>query len=118
MGLGSCEAPQASCSSCDSRATTPRRAVAWAARAEPIYSKSGRCSVCVRAPLRARSRWASAALSALLVTHVASARAAECARPTDPDGAGGYDYGTAKVSSFGNDQVLVWYTTQGEHAVK
>jgi hypothetical protein len=70
-----------------------------------------------RAALRVRARWASA-LSALLVTHVASVHAAECARPTDPDGAGGYDYGSAKLSSFGNDQVLVWYTTQGEHAVK
>ena len=71
-----------------------------------------------RATLRAHGHFASAVLSALLVTHTASVRAAECTRPTDPGGAGGYEYGDATLSSFGNDQVLVWYTTRGEHAVK
>src|SRR6187402_2637738 len=45
------------------------------------------------------------------------ARAAECARPTDPQGANGYDYGSVTVESFGSDRVLVWYTTTGAHAV-
>ena len=58
-----------------------------------------------------------ALIAALVVTHSASLSAAECTRPTDPGGAGGYDYGDAKPSSFGNDQVLVWYTTDGPHAV-
>lgn len=70
-----------------------------------------------RARPEARKRGASALFSALLVAYAVSAAAAECARPTDPSGASGYEYGKAPVSSFGNQQVLVWYTTQGEHAV-
>ena len=57
-----------------------------------------------------------AALSAALLT-TQPAFAAECNRPTDPGGASGYDYGAASVNSFGNAQVLVWYTTSGPHAV-
>ncbi|HEX2670946.1 MAG TPA: MXAN_6640 family putative metalloprotease, partial [Polyangiaceae bacterium] len=71
----------------------------------------------VTATLRSYRRRASALLAALLVTPVTSLHA-ECTRPTDPGGAGGYEYGDATLSSFGTDQVLVWYTTQGEHAVK
>ena len=56
-----------------------------------------------------------AALAAWLVS--SSAFASECSRPTDPGGGDGYDYGAAEVSSFGNAQVLVWYTTTGAHAV-
>jgi len=58
----------------------------------------------------------SAALLATLLT-TPPTFAGECARPTDPGGGGGYDYGTAMVSSFGNARVLVWYTLEGEHAV-
>ncbi len=43
--------------------------------------------------------------------------AAECARPTDPGGSNGYDYGAAPASSFGNERVLVWYVTEGANAV-
>lgn len=57
-------------------------------------------------------------IPALLATHAASAGAAQCTRPNDPGGAGGYEYGDATLSSFGDARVLVWYTTQGEHAVK
>ena len=57
--------------------------------------------------------------AALLVALFLSrgALAADCSRPTDESGAGGYAYGAAKVSSLGNARVLVWYTTEGEHAV-
>jgi len=58
-----------------------------------------------------------AALGVLLVTRVAAGYAAPCTRPTDPGGASGYDYGDVEPSSFGNDLVLVWYTTEGAHAV-
>jgi len=58
-----------------------------------------------------------AALGVLLATQVASAHAATCTRPTDPGGAGGYAYGDFEASSYGNDQVLVWYTTEGANAV-
>ena len=64
-----------------------------------------------------RARWLRVLVAALLATHSASLSAAECTRPTDPGGAGGYDYGDREPSSFGNDQVLVWYTTEGAHAV-
>ncbi|MEI9948364.1 MAG: MXAN_6640 family putative metalloprotease [Pseudomonadota bacterium] len=63
-----------------------------------------------------RRRFCGAALLASLSTTL-PAFAGECTRPTDPGGGGGYDYGTAELSSFGNPQVLVWYTTDGEHAV-
>ncbi len=68
-----------------------------------------------RVAARTRQCCTSALLAALLATP--SAFADECARPTDPGGASGYEYGTAELSSFGNAQVLVWYTTEGEHAV-
>ncbi len=63
-----------------------------------------------------RRRFCSAAVLGSLLTTL-PAFAGECARPTDPGGGGGYDYGTAELSSFGNAQVLVWYATDGEHAV-
>ncbi|MET0792777.1 MAG: MXAN_6640 family putative metalloprotease [Polyangiaceae bacterium] len=64
-----------------------------------------------------RVGWLSgAAIAALLVTRGVSA--ADCVRPTDPGGSQGYDYGSAEVSSFGNERVLVWYVTQGKHAVE
>ncbi len=56
-------------------------------------------------------------LAAATAFAASDAGAAACTRPTDPGGSSGYDYGTAKVSSFGNDQVLVWYVTQGVHSV-
>ena len=59
----------------------------------------------------------NALLTTLLVAQAAPAFADECTRPTDPGGASGYDYGETKPSSFGNEQVLVWYTTEGAHAV-
>lgn len=58
---------------------------------------------------------AAAALVALLAA--GSAGAADCVRPTDAGGYGGFDYGSATVQSFGNAAVLVWYTTGGVHAV-
>jgi len=66
---------------------------------------------------RVRTRLACRLFAALLATHSLPAFAAECARPTNPGGAGGYDYGKVEPSSFGTSQVLVWYTTSGEHAV-
>jgi len=57
------------------------------------------------------------ALSAALLT-AQPAFADECTRPTDPGGAGSYEYGAATVNSFGNAHVLVWYATDGPHAVK
>lgn len=66
---------------------------------------------------RTRARRTGALFAALLATHSLPALAGECTRPTDPGGAGGYDYGDAEPSSFGNAQVLVWYTTAGQHAV-
>jgi hypothetical protein len=65
-----------------------------------------------------RSGWLAASAAAVFVlfsTHRASA--AGCVRPTDPGGIDNYDYGTSTVKSFGNASVLVWYATDGEHAV-
>jgi hypothetical protein len=67
-----------------------------------------------RAVLRARSS-VLATLAALFFAR--SVLAAECTRPTDPGGSQGYDYGTAEVSSFGNERALVWYVTEGKNAV-
>jgi len=66
---------------------------------------------------RLRNCCTGALLAALVAAHSASALAAECTRPTDPGGAGGYDYGAIEPSSFGDDRVLVWFTTEGPHAV-
>jgi hypothetical protein len=66
---------------------------------------------------RRHLRSLAALIGALIGAHSAPLFAAECTRPTDPGGAGGYDYGNAKPSSFGNGQVLVWYTTEGTQAV-
>ena len=67
--------------------------------------------------LRSAGAWGLrvAAWGVLFVARVADA--AECTRPTDPGGSNGYDYGDAKVSSFGNELVRVWYVTEGESAV-
>lgn len=48
---------------------------------------------------------------------IARTAAADCTRPTDPGGALGYAYGSAAVRSFGTATAVVWYTTEGEHAV-
>ena len=65
----------------------------------------------------ARHALAAGAVSLVAASLAGAAHAGECARPTDPGGAQGYGYGSATVSNFGNDQVLVWYTTTGPHAV-
>ncbi|HEY4187100.1 MAG TPA: MXAN_6640 family putative metalloprotease [Polyangia bacterium] len=64
-----------------------------------------------RAPLTC-----AAAFGALLAARGAWADGG-CARPTDAAGIDDYAYGTATVQSFGNDSVLVWYATDGAHAV-
>ncbi|HEY0466746.1 MAG TPA: MXAN_6640 family putative metalloprotease, partial [Polyangiaceae bacterium] len=74
-------------------------------------------SVNERATPRVLSRRRGALFAALLSTQARPVLAGECTRPTDPGGAGGYDYGDLQPSSFGNAQVLVWYTTTGAHAV-
>ena len=63
----------------------------------------------------ARALVAGAWLAALL--GAAPAFAGECTRPGDPGGASDYEYGSATLKSFGDERVLVWYTTEGEHAV-
>jgi len=56
----------------------------------------------------------SCAIAACLVVRGA---AGACARPTDPGGTGGYTYGAETVRSFGTTDVLVFYVTNGPHAV-
>jgi len=68
-----------------------------------------------RRRLSARVVSVVATLAVLFLT--SNVYAASCVRPTDPGGSDGYDYGSATVSSFGADEVLVWYTTTGPHAV-
>lgn len=59
----------------------------------------------------------AAAIVAPLLFATRSAAAGSCVRPTDPGGVDDYAYGSATVRSFGNDKVLVWYATDGTHAV-
>jgi hypothetical protein len=65
---------------------------------------------------RARSACASLLGLALLLAGK-SALAGSCTRPTEPGGEHDYSYGTAEVKSFGTSTVLVWYVTDGVHAV-
>lgn len=62
-------------------------------------------------------RTALVASLALVTLLPARSAAAACVRPTDSGGFDGYDYGSAEVRSFGDANVLVWYTTSGPHAV-
>lgn len=62
-------------------------------------------------------RAARAVLVALAALGPRVAAAADCTRPTDAEGVSGYSYGSVAVQSFGNERVLVWYTTTGTHAV-
>lgn len=61
-----------------------------------------------------------AALSWGLFAFEGQARAEDCStrRPTDPGGVRGYAYGAAKVDSFATSHIRVWYTVEGEHAVR
>lgn len=56
----------------------------------------------------------------LFVALETAAFADDCStkRPTDPGGVRGYAYGSAPVQSFATAHIRVWYTLDGEHAVR
>src|SRR5262245_24349596 len=56
-------------------------------------------------------------LGFVLVFAATRAAANPCVRPTDPGGFEGFEYGSSAVLTFGNAEILVWYTLEGPHAV-
>ena len=53
----------------------------------------------------------------VLLLAAESALAGPCARPTDSGGDQGYAYGDVAPQTYGTSTVLVWYVTEGIHAV-